>query len=691
MKITQYRDNEKTQTQRTMSMEAALAAMRTETKSKPVSAMRDALRYALPGRKNDFVQKVPVMVFGGVFRKNGNQQEMEVYNGVVMLEVNQLADMKEAVQVRDLASTLPQTLLAFVGSSGKSVKMIIPFTLPDGTLPQSPELIEMFHTQAYRDAVKWYQPQLKREIELKKPTPGLRCRMTYDPTLYHNPNAVPIRIQQPVRMPSDLTFSEYQQEISDPLQRLLPGYERHWIVYALFETCLQTALEALERVDTDKDIHPFLIMLAENCFDSGLPEEDAIRFTLAHRNLKACEQPVRVCFRSTYETRRRFGSKSCFPPVMTLSAQLEEFMQRRYQLRRNTIKGVVEYRELKSYKFDFSPITKQAVNGMVLNIISEGVNAWDTDVRRYLDSDRVPVYNPIEEYLFALPQWDGKDRIRELARRVKCANSRWPDLFYIWFLSMVTHWMQLDRRHANSTLPLLVGNQGCGKSTFCLNILPPELRDYYTDYIDFSNRRDVHLALNRFALINMDEFDSISHAYQGFLKHILQKAVVQTRRPHGSATEELRRYATFIATSNNFDLLTDPTGSRRFICIEVEGVIDYAQPVDYAQLYAQAVHAVHSKERYWFTQAEEAYIMAGNQSFHQVLPEEETIFLYFRSPHAEEDFEELTCTEILERICQRRPSFKCSRSVAMRLGRVLKRNLKSRRGRDGTVYQIVEI
>ena len=692
MKITQYRSDGKVQTQRTIDMEAALVAMRTETKNKPVSVMREKLRDGMPGVKNEFVQKVPLMAFSGVFRRTvGGRQEMTAYNGTVLLQVNNLTDIKEAMKVRDLAATLPQTLLTFVGSSGKSVKILIPFTLPDGTLPQSSQLIEMFHAQAYRDAVKWYQPQLKREIELKKPALNLCCRMTYDPTLFYNPTAVPIRIEQPVRMPVEPTFTEHQEEINDPLLRLLPGYERYWVISTLFETSLWNALTELNKTGTQEDLHPFLVRLAENCYNSGIPEEDAVRFTVVRRDLLDYELFVRACFRSAYTMRQKFGGRPCITSAMTLVAQLEEFMQRRYQLRRNTIKGIVEYRELKTYKFDFRPLTKQAMNGMTLNATAEGIPAWDADVRRYVESDRIPVYDPIEEYLFVLPKWDGKDRIRQLAHRVKCSNHCWPDLFHTWFLSMVAHWLQLDREHANSTLPLLVGDQGCGKSTFCLNILPPELRDYYTDSIDFSNRRDVQLALNRFALINMDEFDSIGPSYQGFLKHILQKAIVQTRRLHGSSTEQLRRYATFIATSNNFDLLTDPTGSRRFICIEVEGVIDYVQPIDYEQLYAQALHAVRNKERYWFTHEEEAYITKGNLGFHQVLPEEEMIFLYFRSPHVGEAYEELTCTEILERIRQRRPEFECSRSVAMKLGRVLKKNLQSRKGRMGTVYQVVAV
>jgi len=88
------------------------------------------------------------------------QQICHSYNGCVTIEVNNLANANEAAQIRERASQLPQTLLAFIGSSGKSVKIVVPFTLPDSTLPQNRKLAEMFHAQAYREAVKWYQPQL---------------------------------------------------------------------------------------------------------------------------------------------------------------------------------------------------------------------------------------------------------------------------------------------------------------------------------------------------------------------------------------------------------------------------------------------------------------------------------------------------------------------------------------------------
>ncbi|BEG99158.1 BT4734/BF3469 family protein [Bacteroides sedimenti] len=692
MKITQFRNDGKKETQRTIRLEAAIEGMKTETKSRPVSTMRHVLKYANPDATIPLIGKVPRLIFGGVFTRKGEQQVMTCYNGWVTLEVNNLTGHNEAAQIREKASRLPQTLLAFIGSSNKSVKIIVPFSLTDGTLPQTTRMAETFHAQAYRDAVNWYQPQLKREIALKKPSLDHSCRMSYDPALYFNPEAVSIRIEQPLSITPEPTYEERREAMNDPLQRLLPGLKRSQIISALFNTSLWDAIHATGKIDWEKDdTMPFLVRLAENCHRSGIPEEDAVKWTLLHSEMHKHELVIRTNFRNVYTMADKFGEKPCIPSSMTLVAQIEEFMQRRYQMRRNTVKGHVEYREVKSFYFDFRLLDKEARNSICINALAEGLPVWDADVKRYVESNHVPVYDPIEEYLLDLGSWDGQDRIRELADRVPCNNPRWRDLFYTWFLSMVAHWQQLNRNHANSTLPLLVGDQGCGKSTFCLNLLPPELREYYTDSVDFSKRRDVQLALNRYALINMDEFDSISPSYQGFIKHILQKTVVQTRLPHGSATLQLRRYATFIATCNNFDPLTDPTGSRRFICIEVDGVIDYQKPIDYRQLYAQAVAALRNQERYWFTREEEAYITESNSRFQQVIPEVETIHSYFRSPRGNEESEELTCSEILDRITARNPRFNCTRTTAMTLGRTLKKQFSCRRVHRGMVYRVVEI
>ena len=162
------------------------------------------------------------------------------------------------------------------------------------------------------------------------------------------------------------------------------------------------------------------------------------------------------------------------------------------------------------------------------------------------------------------------------------------------------------------------------------------------------------------------------------------------KKPHGSAVLEMRRYASFIATSNQKDLLTDPSGSRRFICIEVTGVIDTNRPIDYEQLYAQAMYELEHGERYWFDQEEEKIMMENNREFEQVPPEEQLFFRYFRAAQPEEG-EWLSPAEIMEDI-QKGSSIPMSVKRVNSFGRILKKQeIPSKHTRSGTLYHVVRL
>lgn len=307
-------------------------------------------------------------------------------------------------------------------------------------------------------------------------------------------------------------------------------------------------------------------------------------------------------------------------------------------------------------------------------------------MERYLTSDLVPLYNPVEEYLYGVGRWDGKDRIRALADLVPCNNPYWRELFYRWFLSMVAHWRGLDRQHGNSTSPLLVGAQGFRKSTYCRIVLPPELRFGYTDSLDFKSKQDAERYLGRFMLVNLDEFDQINLNQQGFLKHLLQKPVANLRKPYASSIQEVRRYASFIGTSNQMDLLTDPSGSRRFICIEVTAPIDTNVAINYRQLYAQAMHDIYKGERYWLDDKDEAILKQTNRDFEQVTPLEQLFSSYFQPAESEEAGEWLTAMEIFNYL-QTKTRDRLSISKIACFGRSLRKlDIPCKKSNRGTVY-----
>ena len=631
MRITQIRDDGRVNTLRTLKIEQLVEQMKVETKAQLVSGMREVLPYIFPGDKNDYVQKVPKLLPAAAFVRKNGVMTMDEYNGVVMLQVNNLSGPMEADEVKERVKEFPQTYLAFTGSSGKSVKIWVRFTYPDDLLPGNREQAELFHAHAYRLAVKFYQPQLPFDIDLKEPSLEQYCRLTFDPELYFNPEAMPVYMKQPMAMPGETTYREQVKAETSPLQRLVPGYESYKALSVLFEAAFARALDEQHGYQLGDDIHSLLVCLAGHCFRAGIPAEDTVRWTRAHYRLPDDEFLIRETVQNVYRTCKGFADKSSLLPEQLFVMQMDEFMKRRYEFRFNQLTSQVECRQRNSFDFYFRPVNKRLMASITMNAQYEGLKLWDKDVVRYLNSDHVPVYQPIEEFLYDLPRWDGKDHIGDLAKRVPCNNPHWAQLFRRWFLSMIAHWRGLGKNHANSTSPILVGPQAYRKSTFCRLILPPCLQAYYTDSIDFSRKRDAELYLNRFLLINMDEFDQIGINQQPFLKHIMQKPVVNTRRPNASAVEELRRYASFIGTSNHKDLLTDTSGSRRYIGVEVTGVIDVVRPVDYEQLYAQAMAALYHNERYWFDEKEEAIMTEANQEFEQSPLIEQLFLVYYLS------------------------------------------------------------
>ena len=697
MKLTLMRDNGGTPTMRTLDINLQIEAMKHETKAQPISNLRTSIRYASPDAKLDDAKKLAKVIPAAAFRKTANGIQMTAYNGIIQIEVNHLANLMEVNRVKQEAEELSQTYLAFMGSSGHSVKIWVRFTRPDDSLPTNREEAEIFQAHAYRKAVSLYQPILSYSIELKNPALEQFCRQTYDPELYYNPDSTIMYMRQPMEMPSETTYQEAVQAETSPFKRLIPGYDSLETLSALFEVALNKACQSLSELQpgiyprSDEDLKPLLVQLAENCFQAGIPEEETARWAIAHLYRQKKEFLIRQTVQSVYTIAKGFGKKSPLSAEQELELRTEEFMQRRYEFRYNTMTTVTEYRERNTFCFYFRPLSSRVRNSIAMNARLEGLSLWDRDVVRYLDSDRIPIFNPIEDFLFGLDvRWDGHDRIRELAARVPCNNRHWADLFYRWFLNMVAHWRQTDRKYANCTVPLLVGPQAYRKSTFCRSLLPPELQAYYTDRIDFSNKRDAEISLNRFALINMDEFDQNRVNQQAFLKHILQKPIVNVRRPHGTATQEMRRYASFIGTSNHKDLLTDTSGSRRYIVVDVTGPID-CSPIDYEQLYAQAMHDLYKGERYWFDPEDEKVMNESNQEF-QVMPIAEQLFHeYFRAATEGEECEQFLAIEILEQV-QHDSKIRVSDCNIIQFGRILQKNrVPSVHTKRGNVYRVVRI
>ena len=368
---------------------------------------------------------------------------------------------------------------------------------------------------------------------------------------------------------------------------------------------------------------------------------------------------------------------------------LEDYLMKEYDFRFNVLTEQTEYRK-KGDNGSFRMVDQRTLNTFCLDAKAAGINCWDKDVSRLLCSQKIADYHPFLSYMENLPEWDGVDRITELALRVS-DTPLWIKGFHRWMLGMAAQWMNLSEQCANAVAPLLISTeQGRCKSTFCSILLPEELQRFYTDKFDITSVSGCEQKLSYFGLVNMDEFDRYSHRMMATLKNLMQLKKLNFRKSHRSYYSQLPRIASFIGTSNQKDLLTDTTGSRRFLCVEVETKIDCTKP-DYAQLYAQLKTELLRGERYWFTAEEEREIQTNNRAYYKQSPEEEIFFRCFRLPEDHEEGVQISATEIFCQLQKKYPAaFRGSN--AKNMGKILlSLGVHRIRTRLGSMYTVVPL
>ena len=329
------------------------------------------------------------------------------------------------------------------------------------------------------------------------------------------------------------------------------------------------------------------------------------------------------------------------------------FLCKKYDFRYNSVMKCTEYRPKEKDYWGYQPVDARVQKRMTLEVQLANIRVSIKDVRNYLESDLLSTYNPVENFLFNCEgKWDGKDHIRALARTVPTDNPYWEDWFYTWFLAMVDQWRTYShRKYGNSVAPLLISKQGYNKSTFCRSLVPPELQWGYNDNLVLSEKRQVLQAMCQSLVINLDEFNQISpQVQQGFLKNIIQLPSVKIKPPYGSHVQEFPRMASFIATSNMEDILSDPSGNRRFLGVELTGPIDVSQRPNYEQLYAQALSALRAGEKTYFDAEQTRQIMANNRKFEVLSPVDQYFDLYFDLTDDAKQGEYLTAAEIFQEL-----------------------------------------
>lgn len=380
--------------------------------------------------------------------------------------------------------------------------------------------------------------------------------------------------------------------------------------------------------------------------------------------------------------------------------EVESFLLENYLFRRNVLSGKTEVAPVADDNGEeplWKPLTAELMNSIVRHAMKDGVGgsrASKVYIEEYICSDDIPCFNPIRDYLESLPAWDGENHVANLFGRIPGITSEQLSWCSVWLRSAVAHWMGMDPLHGNECVPVLIGHQGCGKSTFAMRILPEHLRPYFMDHINFANKFDCDMALTHNLLVNIDEFANMGPSQQGKLKQTLSKAKVNGRAIFGRVQEDRVRYASFVATTNDPHPLCDVTGSRRFLCLRImDGqLIDNVTPINHAQLYSQLMHELREEHAtYWFSMDDVARIQAANLPFLRTDDVEGILHQCFRLPDEDEEGVWLTCKQVAEALLKVYPSMKFGSSTNIRIGRTLRYlGCQTKRTKRGTAYKLIE-
>ncbi len=326
--------------------------------------------------------------------------------------------------------------------------------------------------------------------------------------------------------------------------------------------------------------------------------------------------------------------------------QIKSFL-RSYNLRFNSVTRNVE--------LDGSPITDQDINNIYLDCLeSFGKKEVSMQlIQAIIDSHFVIQYNPFLEFFSANQSRHAEGHLEALARCVR-SGSQTQEFVEL----MVRKWVcsVVASMHGEYSVIILVlcGNQGIGKTNFFRNLLPASLRSYYGESKLDAGKDDEILMCKKIILCD-DEFGGKSKQEAKKLKELSSKQTFSIRKPYGRVHEDLNRYAVLCGTSNDEEVINDPTGNRRILPISVSDIDWEAyNEIDKDLLFIEALneYRVKGADSWQLSRADIGYLDQLTYNNVQPAAEKELFLKFFYIPETflESSGEWMTNTEIKDYI-----------------------------------------
>lgn len=661
------------------------------------------LRKSLAEDKKEAAEKVkkalPAFTPSATFKGGRKMEFLTNYNALVVLDIDKISKEKLA-ESKETIKQNPFVFAAFTSPSGNGLKI---FVKVDADKTQ--------HKESFLKLQEYFEELLKLEIDKSGKDITRLCFFSFDPEIFVNETSTVFSLQS----------DEAEEEPEEPEQnseKILPA-ESKTTFSSLPQTTTYDAIYAHAISFTEKkesfvegNRNNFVFQLANNLNRKGIPETLALGYILADYDYN--QQEVMTAVKSAYNNTNehgtdqiKFQNKPTNSPKTSIKKRvssdqsagnnqsssttideeeepaqidkLENFLNNRYKFRYNEVLGKLEYRRVNGKVWKY--ITDFKENSILREIQKAKVRCSINSLRNLLHSDFCETYDPFKDYFENLVEYTGeRDYIEELALTIKTTKpDLWKECFKKWFVAMVA--CVLNEKQINQTVIVFSGKQGLGKTTWIEKLMPTELKQYIFSGTVNPNNKDTLIHLAECMLINLDELENLNRTEIGSLKELITKTHIRMRKAYGHNNENMPRRASFAGSVNTAQFLNDTTGSRRFLCFELEH-IEYQHEIDINLCYAQAFKLYQSGFRHWFNQEEIKEINANNEQYQLRSAEEELLLTWFKVCEKNNANVFLSTTQIAVKLADR-AKLTITDGTIQKLGKALKKHNFLRIKRQG--------
>ncbi|WP_313307963.1 VapE domain-containing protein [Epilithonimonas hominis] len=624
-------------------------------------------------------KSLPAFTPSATFKGGRKMEFLTNYNALVVLDIDKITPEKLS-ECKSILNSNEFVFSYFVSPSGNGLKI---FVKVDSGKDE--------HKDAFLVLQKYFEELLQVEIDKSGKDITRLCFCSFDPELFVNENSEVFFVIESREEPKTKEVGK-----SPSTQQPAPISSD-----VLYEHAVRFTEKKIQFTEGNRN--NFVFQLANNLNRKGVSESLALGYILADYNYN--QQEVMAAVKSAYNNTAEHNTDTFQPkqkssqaksksnrslseaevrPVKTDDGnfsddeeeqpsyidKLEMFLNNRYNFRYNTVLGKLEFKTLKAYKY--KPMTDFTENSILREILKAKVKCSINSLRNLLHSDYCEMFDPFEDYFNNLPENpDETDHIELLADTITTTKQDlWRTCFKKWFVAMVA--CVLDEKQVNQTVIVFSGKQGLGKTTWMEKLMPKQLKEYIFSGTINPNNKDTLIHLAECMLINLDELENLNRSEIGSLKEIITKTHIRMRKAYGHNNENMPRRASFAGSVNTAQFLNDTTGSRRFLCFEVEH-IEYSHHIDISKVYAQALQLHKSGFRHWFNQEEIKEINANNEQYQLRSPEEELLLTWFEPVEKEVATHFLNASQIAVRLAEL-SKINISDGVVNKLGKALKKH-----------------